>query len=92
MSFFLHGKPNVGTRTCTEHPIFIHVGKFMVSFDVESLFMNIPLEECIYLAVNYISEGNPDVKLTESELRRGIFTGCALKIRITFIQSYSWLP
>ena len=36
--------------------------KFMVSFDVESLFTNIPLEECINLAVNYISEGNPDVK------------------------------
>ena len=30
-------------------------GKFMVSFDVESLFTNIPLEECIDLAVNYIS-------------------------------------
>ena len=43
-------------------------GKFMVSFDVESLFTNIPLEECIDLAVNYISEGNPDLKLTESEL------------------------
>ena len=38
-------------------------------FDVESLFTNIPLEECIDLAVNYISEGNPDLKLTESELR-----------------------
>ena len=39
--------------------------KFMVSFDVESLFTNIPLEECIDLAVNYISEGNPDLKLTD---------------------------
>ena len=37
--------------------------KFMVSFDVESLLNNIPLEECIDLAVNYISEGNPDIKL-----------------------------
>ena len=45
----------------------------MVSFDVESLFMNMPLEECIDLAVNYISEGNPDLKLTESELR-SLFT------------------
>ena len=35
----------------------------MVSFDVESLFTNIPLKECIDLAVNYISEGNPDIKL-----------------------------
>ena len=39
----------------------------LVAFDVESLFTNIPLEECIDLAVNYISEGNPDLKLTESE-------------------------
>ena len=37
--------------------------KLMVSFDVESLFNNIPLEECIDLAVNYISEGNPEIKL-----------------------------
>ena len=44
-------------------------GKFMVSFDVESLFTNIPLEECIDLAVNYISEGNPDLKLSKPELR-----------------------
>ena len=29
-------------------------GKFMVSFDVESLFTNIPLEKCIDLAVNCI--------------------------------------
>ena len=41
----------------------------MVSFDVESLFTNIPLEECIDLAVNYISEGNPDLKLSKPELR-----------------------
>ena len=30
--------------------------KFMVSFDVESLFTNIPLEEYIDLAVNYIPD------------------------------------
>ena len=46
---------------------------FMVSFDVESLFTNIPLEECIDLAVNYISKGNPDIKLNKSELR-SLFT------------------
>ena len=33
-------------------------GKFVVSFDVESLFTNIPLEECLNLAVKYISIGN----------------------------------
>ena len=41
----------------------------MVSFDVESLSTNIPLEECIDLVVNYISEGNPNLKLNEPELR-----------------------
>ena len=30
-------------------------GKFLISFDVESLFTNILLEECIDLAVKYIS-------------------------------------
>ena len=44
-------------------------GKFMVSFDVESLFTNIPLEECVNLAVEYISKGNPDLRLTTTELR-----------------------
>ena len=37
--------------------------KFMVSFDIVSLFTNIPLEECIDLAVKYISDGDPDIKL-----------------------------
>ena len=32
-------------------------GKFLISFDVESLFTNIHLEKCIDLAVKYISEG-----------------------------------
>ena len=39
-------------------------GNFMVSFDVESLFTNIPLHECIALAVKYVSEGNPEIKLS----------------------------
>ena len=44
-------------------------GNFMVSFDVVSLFTNIPLEECIDLAVKYISDGNPDLKLSNTELK-----------------------
>ena len=51
--------------------------KFMVSFDVESLFTNIPLEECIDLAVNYISESNPDIKLSKPELRSFFTTATA---------------
>ena len=43
---------------------------FMVSFDVESLFTNIPLDDCINLAVKYITEGNPGLKLSKNELKR----------------------
>ncbi|XP_078355795.1 uncharacterized protein LOC144640561 [Oculina patagonica] len=44
-------------------------GNFMVSFDVESLFTNIPLDESIDLAVKYVKEGNSDIKLSTDELR-----------------------
>ena len=57
--------------------------KFIVSFDVESLFTNIPLEECIDLAVNYISEGNPDIKLNKSELR-SLFTTATAQTHFIF--------
>ena len=62
-------------------------GKFMVSFDVESLFANIPLEECIDLVVNYISEGNPDLKLSESELR-SLFTVATAQTHFLFNGSF----
>ena len=38
--------------------------KFMVSFDVCSLFTNIPLTETIDLAVNLIFENNSNLKIT----------------------------
>ena len=60
----------------------------MVSFDVESLFTNIPLEECIDLAVNYISEGNPDIKLNKSELR-SLFTTATAQTRFIFNGSFN---
>ena len=44
-------------------------GKFMISFDIVSLFTNIPLDECIDLAVKYISDGDPDIKLSNTELK-----------------------
>ena len=59
----------------------------LVAFDVESLFTNIPLEECIDLAVNYISEGNPDLKLTESELR-SLFTVATAQTHFLFNGSF----
>ena len=41
----------------------------MVSFDIESLLTNIPLDECIDLAVRYIKQGNTDIKLSATELK-----------------------
>ena len=62
-------------------------GKFMVSLDVESLFTNIPLEECIDLAVNYISKGNPDLTLSEPELR-SLFTIATAQTHFLFNGSF----
>ena len=45
-------------------------GKFHVSFDVERLFINIPREECINVAVKYIYEGNPDLERHLTDLKR----------------------
>ena len=42
--------------------------KYMVSFDVKSLFTNIPLKECIDLAVSYITDENTNLKLSKVEL------------------------
>ena len=44
---------------------------FMVSYDVASLFTNIPLSETIDLAVNAIFESNTglDLKLSKTELK-----------------------
>lgn len=42
----------------------------MVSFDVESLFTNIPLEESIDLTIHYIVEGNHDLKLSKPNLKQ----------------------
>ena len=41
----------------------------MVSFDVESLFTNIPLLESIELAVGYILSRNPNIKLSKNSLK-----------------------
>ena len=40
----------------------------MVSFDVKSLFTNIPLRECIDLAVSYITDGNTNLKPSKADL------------------------
>ena len=42
--------------------------KFMVSYDVISLFTNIPLNETMNIAVEVIFKNNPNIKITKPEL------------------------
>ena len=42
----------------------------MVSFVIESLFTNLPLDESINLAVDYIIKENSTIKLTTTELKQ----------------------
>ena len=63
------------------------LSKFLISFDVESLFTNIPLEEYIDLAFKYISEKNPDLKLTPSDLKR-LFTFATAETHFLFKGSF----
>ena len=44
--------------------------KFLISFDVMSLFTNIALSESIDIAVNLIFENSPDIKFTKRELQK----------------------
>ena len=42
--------------------------KLLVSYDVKSLFTNIPLKETIEIAVNLICTNEPDIKISKTEL------------------------
>ena len=44
------------------------VDKFLVSFDVTSLFTNIPLSVTIKLAVDLIKTSQPDLNISEKDL------------------------
>ena len=43
--------------------------KFLVSFDLTSVFTNIPLSEAIDIAINLIFQSSPDIKFAKRELR-----------------------
>ena len=45
-------------------------GKFFVSYDVSSLFTNIPLNETIDIAVDLIFNNNPNISITRDELKK----------------------
>ena len=44
--------------------------KFVVSYDVTSLFTNIPLQETIDIAINLIFNHNPNLNITRKELKK----------------------
>ena len=44
--------------------------KFLVSYDVTSLFTNIPLQETIDIAINLIFNRNPNLSITKKELKK----------------------
>ena len=45
-------------------------GKFLVSYDLASLFTNIPLHKTIDIAINLIFNYNPNLNITEKELKK----------------------
>ena len=56
---------------------------FTVSFDVCSLFTNIPLNETIDIAVNLIFDKKPDLKISKKELK-DLFEFCTSKTNFLF--------
>ena len=44
--------------------------KFLVSFDATSLFTNIPLQENVAIAINRIFNHNPNLNITQKELKK----------------------
>ena len=48
--------------------------RFLVSYDVTSLFTNIPLQETIDIAINLISNHNPNLNITRKELKNFSFS------------------
>ena len=47
--------------------------KFLVSYDVTSLFTNIPLQETIDIAINVIFNHNPNLNITRREIKNFFF-------------------
>jgi len=70
-------QPYIPTNYCTQDSFtFVNeiqdiplLGNVMVSFNVERLFTNIPLNECIELVAHYIKEDNMDIKLSATKLK-----------------------
>ena len=46
---------------------------FLVSYDVTSIFTNIPLQDTIDIAINFIFSHNPNLNITRKELKKHFF-------------------
>ena len=56
--------------------------KFIVSYDVTSLFTNIPLQDTIDIAINLIFNHNPNLNINRKELKKLLF---ATFLTVSFI-------
>ena len=46
------------------------IDKYLVSYDVTSLFTNIPLEETINIAIEVIFQNNPNINISQADLKK----------------------
>ena len=60
---------------------------FMVSFDVTSLFTNVPLYETIDIAVTHAFKSNPDLKISPSDLKK-LFVYATAQTHFLFNDNY----
>ena len=56
---------------------------FMISYDVKSLFTNIPLDETLNIAVDKILENEPNIKISKKDLKR-LFTFATSESHLVF--------
>ena len=61
--------------------------KFMVSYDVMSLFTNIPLDETVNIAVDILLKSNPQIKITKEDLKK-LFQFATSKSHFLFDGNY----
>ena len=62
--------------------------KFLVSYDVTSLFTNIPLQETIDIAINLIFNHKPNLNITRKELKNFSFS---LHLRLILFLTVSFI-
>ena len=72
---------------CKEIKKVSSTNKFLISFDICSLFTTIPLNETIDLAVKLIFDNKPNIQSTKKDLKT-LFEFATLGIHILFDGNY----